>query len=320
MSANDRHPDQFRDEDDKTVGYRDFAGRRLHFLQIGLGTNTTFLQNIAGGFSEWSQDVQWLLAAAGQRRGQRIRGVGVEPVRHLIRQHAHLLKRLPKVELVQAAVSDVDCEAMYMHLLPQPFQHWLLHRARNDKKDRLEYQLEFLRNMSSLGQPHPQILENLAWFEKECGSELPFGVQLTDVWSYGTLAKTLNFVGCDVLMIDAEGHDTRILKSLIQHCEEDDRAWPQVIQFESMGHCDHFSNHPREAEVISLLEDAGYLLVASSKKDTYLVSPARASVRRLRRWLKRWQCDDCEMRHRYPYDISWRGTLCRSCARSAPRR
>ena len=50
MSANDRHPDQFRDEDDDTVGYRDFAGRRLHFLQIGLGTNTTFLQNIAGGF------------------------------------------------------------------------------------------------------------------------------------------------------------------------------------------------------------------------------------------------------------------------------
>ena len=38
-----------------TQGYRNFAGQSLHFLQIGLGTNTTFMQNIAGHWKEWLQ-------------------------------------------------------------------------------------------------------------------------------------------------------------------------------------------------------------------------------------------------------------------------
>ena len=238
----------------------------------------------------------------------------MEPVRHLIHKHRRLLKWLPNVELVQAAVSDVDAEGMQMHLLPQRIQQRLLEQVDEHNKENLQYQLQFLMNMSSLGQLHPELLENLAWFEKACGASLPFDVQLTDVWSYGRLAKTLNFVGCEVLMIDAEGHDTRILKSLLRHCEEDARAWPQVIQFETMGHCDQLRDHPRESEMISLLVDAGYLLVGYSNKDSYLVSSARASVPRLKRWLRRWQCYGCYKRNRYPYDITWRGTFCRSCA------
>ena len=48
----------------------------------------------------------------------------------------------------------------------------------------------------------------------------------------------LNFRGTDVLMIDAEGHDCQILQSMIDHCETagDDSLWPDVIQFETMGH------------------------------------------------------------------------------------
>ena len=93
MSANDRHkpcgmfastadrlPDQCREGGGKkTASHRDVAGRHLHFLQIGLGTNTTFVQNIAGQFSDWSYNVDWLLQAASERRGHSVRGVGVEP-------------------------------------------------------------------------------------------------------------------------------------------------------------------------------------------------------------------------------------------------
>ena len=145
-------------------------------------------------------------------------------------------------------------------------------------------------------------------------------MQPTDVWSYGRLAKTLNFVGCEVLMIDAEGHDTRILKSLLRHCEEDARAWPQVIQFETMGHCNQLKDHPCEREMIRLLKAAGYLLVGYSHKDSYLVSSARASVSRLKSWLRRWQCYGCYKRKRYPYIITWRGTFCQSCVRSGSSR
>ena len=144
--------------------------------------------------------------------------------------------------------------------------------------------------MSSLGQLHSEISGNIAYFEKECGVKLPFDVQETDVWSYGRLAKTLICVGCEVLMIDAEGHHERILKSLLQHCEEDPRAWPQVIQFETMGHCDQLKDHSCEREMTRLLKAAGYLLAGYSNKDSYLLSSARASVSRLKSWLWRWQC------------------------------
>ena len=300
--------------------HRDFAGQQLHFLQIGLGTNTTFVQNMAGEYSEWSFEVDWLVQATSQWSRETVRGVGVEPVRHLIRQHTHLLKHLPNVELVQVAVSDGDRDGMHMHLLPQLLQQQLLQRAEQDKKDNLEYQLEFLRNMSSLGHPHPEILENLPWFEKECGSELPFEMQPTDVWSYGKLAKTLNFVGCEVLMIDAEGHDTRILQSLIRHCQEDYRAWPQVIQFETLGHCDRHTDYPGESEMIGTLVEAGYLLVGHSNKDSYLVSNKRKGLPRLQKWLQRWRCDWCYTGGRYPYDISRRGTLCPVCVCSCSSR
>ena len=114
-------------------------------------------------------------------------------------------------------------------------------------------------------------------------------------------------------MIDAEGHDTRILKSLLQHCEEDPRAWPQVIQFETMGHCDQLKDHPGEWEMISLLEAAGYLLVGYSHKDSYLVSNARASSRRLQSWLCQWKCGDCNQSKRYPYVTTGKGWFCPSC-------
>ena len=30
------------------------------------------------------------------------------------------------------------------------------------------------------------------------------------------------------------GHDTRILRSVVEHCERNPGAWPQLIQFETM--------------------------------------------------------------------------------------
>ena len=298
----------------RAQGHRDFGGQKLHFLQIGLGDNTTFVQNFAGQWSEWSFSVDWLCRAASESRSDFVRGVGVEPVRHLIDRHRPLLRWLPNVELVQAAISDVEAKCMQMHVLTQQVQQRLLSQADEHKKEILEYHLEYLNNMSSLGQLHPQLSGHITDLESECGVELCFGVQDTQVWSYRTLATTLNFVGCEVLMIDAEGHDTRILMSLLQHCEEDPRAWPEVIQFETMGHCDQFKDRPCESEAIGMLQAAGYLLVAHSHNDSYLVSSARASSGRLQRWLCQWKCYECNKSQRYPYVSNGNGWYCPSCA------
>ena len=138
-AAGERYPDQSQAGEGWTEGYRNFAGQNLHFLQIGLGNNTTFIQNIAGQLSEWSYNVDWLLQAASEWRHDSVRGVGVEPVGHLIRRHRRLLKWMPNVELVQAAVSDVEAEGMEMHLLAQQTEQRLLSQVDEHYKENLQF-------------------------------------------------------------------------------------------------------------------------------------------------------------------------------------
>ena len=133
-AAGERYPDQSQAGEGWTEGYRNFAGQNLHFLQIGLGNNTTFIQNIAGQLSEWSYNVDWLWQAASEWRWDIVRGVGVEPVGHLINRHRPLLQWLPNVELVQAAVSDVEAEGMEMHMLAQETEQRLLSQVDEHKK------------------------------------------------------------------------------------------------------------------------------------------------------------------------------------------
>ena len=136
--------------------YRNFRGKRLHFLQIGLGTNTTFMQNFAGFREEWSSSVHWLSQTVSEKRKDLLRGVGVEPVSHLIRRHRPLLRRLPQVELVEAAVSDVEAEVMELYMLSEETEQQLLLQVDEKRKEELIYHLEFIKNMSSGGHPHPQ--------------------------------------------------------------------------------------------------------------------------------------------------------------------
>ena len=87
-----------------THGCSDFHGRRLHVLQIGLGTFATFVQNVAETDQRYAA-IDWLLLAASNKSPQ-LRAVGVEPVsEHVDRLVPHLTS-LPNVALVKAAVSN----------------------------------------------------------------------------------------------------------------------------------------------------------------------------------------------------------------------
>ena len=84
------------------TGVHDFGYQRLNVLQIGLGTFSTFVQNLTTP-DEVYYDVKWMLSACSNHSST-ILGVGVEPVAEHIECLQPALKKLRRSSLVQAAV------------------------------------------------------------------------------------------------------------------------------------------------------------------------------------------------------------------------
>ena len=169
--------------------------------------------------------------------------------------------------------------------------------------------------MSTVGKARPLLADCCRQLSEKYGVMLAPICRHVDIWSYDKLAWNLNFVGCEVLMIDAEGHDAQILRSVIRHCKKTPRAWPRLIQFETQGHCDTLEGCGTEWGVIRSLQEEGYLFVAYSKYDTHLAH--RKTLRqdpRLRRWVHSWCCNHCRKYRRFPYVVgtNWE-VFCRSC-------
>ena len=140
------------------------------------------------------------------------------------------------------------------------------------------------------------------------------------------------FCGCEVLLVDAEGSDTKILRSMIVHCEDVERrganAWPDVVQFETMGHCDQREGVDAEAKMITQLETCGYVLVYWSFHNTVLVNgkPLRGQAdaercQRLQRWMRTLQCQAKGCRrtgtadgHGLPFRSHANRMHCRQCS------
>ena len=165
--------------------------------------------------------------------------------------------------------------------------------------------------------------------EQTCISELQqlcdrvsqdFSVNLTieyrdvDVWTWEQLEIACNFSGCEVLVLDTEGFDAQILRSIISHCQNDPRSWPWIIKFESMGHCDQLEGFGAEWAVIRQLQAHGYKLVHYSWHDSHLILETMLRAKKkFRQWVRCWKCDQCRVRCQFPYVSSRAGTFCRLC-------
>lgn len=84
----------------------DFEAGRINFVQIGLGTNSAFIQNVAGEEHEWDKNIDWLLRACSEYRQHNVRGIAVEPVSELVAALCRPVGRLPHVELVEVAMGE----------------------------------------------------------------------------------------------------------------------------------------------------------------------------------------------------------------------
>lgn len=282
---------------------------KANMVQIGLGNNQTFIYNFEGS-ERWNSHMQWLLGSCSIWSAEEFLGVAVEPVEEHAREASEAAsERLPRVMVMQAAIGQSENGKGTMYVLK------VQDKLEGGRTDGLRVELEYLRNMSCLGKAHPDFAEcqaRIQWKHSVCVQMEPREV---DVMSWESLVKKARFKGTEVLLIDAEGSDACILRSMLEYCSRCPEELPDLIQFESRGHCDRLEDQGVEKDVVDQLKKAGYMLVSRSRHDTYMVKESAVERRgELRSWMETWKCRGCERYGQFPYEMTDAGEMCTTCA------
>jgi len=291
-------------------------------LQIGLGTFGTFVQNLTCP-EEVYPAVTWLLDATSDK-SDGLLAVGVEPVPEHVARLLPLLKHLQNSTLVQAAVTKQDEEQIEVHAMTQDSYDKHAQAMRPAQLQAFDDLVIFLRNMSCVGQAHPEFGRLNTFLAATCGVKVEMQPIRARAISYGARVHKLGFSGVEVLLIDAEGYDCKILQSMIEHCSlpGNQQAWPELIQFETMGHSnwiDNGSTEDLENEMCSKLEQFGYMVVYNGNDTQLIKTSAVETEPRLQRWVDTFWCHRCKERSRagMPYSCKnyTEGNLCKNCTR-----
>ena len=86
----------------------DFKKNKLNFIQIGLGTNCTFVHNLAGDKSDYNNALAFFFEPSTEKRLEHVLGISVEPVARLVENIWPIASKMPGVQLVQAAMGECD--------------------------------------------------------------------------------------------------------------------------------------------------------------------------------------------------------------------
>ena len=307
-----------------------FRGEKIQVVQIGCGTCRTFIQNLAGRKGEWDGMIHWLLKPVSEKRCRAFKGVAVEPVaEHIVRLRQKKYKGdeclLPHVSLVQVAIGEENIKSD-VHVLTRRKHDALIASVPRCRRKELKEKLLYLLNMSSVGGKHPYFDENRWQLWMTFGIDVELEWHRTEVWTYGKLAQAQQFFGCELLVIDAEGHDAAILRSMIKHCKEEEgasdrNAWPDVICFESAGHCDRKEGAATEETIVGKLQECGYAMFAGDSMNTFMVNlRALEQSQRLKTWLDELLCPKCGYRGRcaWPIKSNGRAMTCTACTLAKP--
>lgn len=301
----------------------DFGGRRVNIVQVGLGTNSTFIQNLGAERDEWDYNTEVLLGALSETRHDYVTGIGVEPVHEHVNSLLRIAKaKFPHVALVQVALGDKEASGDVVHCLTHGMRDELLGQVPQGKEqDELHAALQYLQNMSSTGAIHPDVPNRLDQIHAKFGLQARFQQFSTDVWTWRRLTRTLNFSGCELLLVDTEGHDAMVLRSMISYCKDEEKrdnmAWPDVIQFESMGLCDKVEGDGTEWAIIDSLRSVGYELAHFSHYNTQLIhrGALRLNTRILRWAAETFRCHFCLCYNYFPFTSSrQKQRLCMDCS------
>lgn len=284
-------------------------GQRAHVVQVGLGDNRTFLHDMAAiDRRATDKGVGWLLSACTDGD---ICGVAVEPVwEHFEAADKLAASRLPNVKLVQAALGEY-CGKTPIYRVEEP-SHSELARLGLEAQEDFERQMSYLRNMSSVEGMSTHLVYFHSQLEQKFGLQVPIRQDNVPLWTWSRLVGEIGFYGCEVLIVDAEGFDVEILRSLAQYCEHRPGELPWVIQFESNGLCNARAGYDSESHIVTAFEKLGYILVGRGR-DTYLALQSAATSTSMQNWLGSWRCAECRREHCYPYTLT-PDVLCQPCA------
>ena len=296
-----------------------FGGEKLNFIQIGLGTNATFIQNLAGNKKTHSRSLHWLFQPSTEHAQDKVTGIGVEPIAHLAEALLKVAVHLPRVQVLQKAIGDQDQQGKDMFFLSKQTHDDLISKVQAFRREELTQDLEYLCNMSCLGSEHPKMRSTMdhivAKYEIQDTSELckPC-TQKVDVWSWSTLVREFNFGGCEILLVDAEGSDAKILRSLVQHCKTNPTHWPEMIQFETMGHCDVLEGQGTELRVLETLQGEGYKIITISEYNSIVIkASAIENEEKWRNVVGEWYCSNCKGKWLTPFYETRDNILCQWC-------
>jgi len=313
--------EKLEDSDHNFVfGKQDFLQMKLNMLQIGLGTFGTFVQNLTCP-EEVYPAVSWLLDATSDK-SHGLLAVGVEPVPEHVGRLRPQLINLKNSALVQAAVTSTEQDPIVeVHAISQDSYEKHVQAMQPADLQAFDDLVVFLRNMSCVGQAHPEFSRLNSFLAATCGVKVEMQPIRARAISYGALVKKLGFSGVEVLLIDAEGYDCKILQSMIDHCSipTNQQAWPELIQFETMGHSNWMGNGSKEDlenEMCEKLEQFGYLVVCHGKDTQLIRLCALDREPRLQRWVDTFWCHRCKEHSRagMPYSCTnAEGNLCKGC-------
>ena len=294
-----------------------YDGQKLHFVQIGLGTNSTFIQNIVGDRNLWCPKVHFLLSQGSLWNQDKYRtmGIAVEPVASLVEDLQPLASKLPGVRLLQAAIGEDAAQEVPIFGLSNRMREDALRQVFPQDRSQLIQSLEYIRNMSCLEMADPLLLDKAKCIESKYNVRLDIErLQTVDIWTWGQLVEYFNFVGCEVVLIDAEGYDTKIMRSLLSYCKDRPEHWPDLIAFETMGHCDKREAPGSENAILEEFGRDGYIVVSMSDYDSYIIrATALDQQDRLQWWVNQWKCDRCTQKWKMPYMCCSEGIFCKKC-------
>ena len=94
----------------------------------------------------------------------------------------------------------------------------------------------FSTEVSAVGGPHPDFEFNAARVQQLAGvHDSLLEERSVPCYTFEKVLKMHSAKGCEVLVIDAEGADCAILRSMVGCCRARRCPWPRVIRFETRG-------------------------------------------------------------------------------------
>lgn len=172
-------------------------------------------------------------------------GISIEPIKHY-------LDRLPdkkNVKKINAAISNYNGTG-YIYYIPDTII----------KKYNLP---DWLVGCASIDKPHKSINREIQWVNNLIDPILtPINIDIKElvikqevpVINFYQLILDNNITEIDYLKIDAEGHDTVILKDYLDICETDNSLYAAKIEFET----NELSSEADKKAIIDKMVSVGY--------------------------------------------------------------